>query len=189
MTLIELLITVLIMGVVGIGMGGTMVAITANSSTTRDASVGTTELRRIADKVRALPYEICGSVVNYTHAVDATPDALSGPGNTTVDPLPVGVTYQITKVEYWQPDAAHPGQVSDAQFVSAADYRDPASSNATCTDRLVDNPDFDAGQPESADNPKKTLAPKVDSFLQRVTITVNTGTFEGTLVVIKREFQ
>ena len=63
-TLVELLITIAIMGIVSVVMIQTMTAIVLNSARNRNASVGEVELRRFAEKVRTAPYLTCGTPVH-----------------------------------------------------------------------------------------------------------------------------
>jgi hypothetical protein len=165
--------TVTIMGIAAAGMSGAVFAVTANSAMNRDASVGTTELRRFVDKVRAAPYQQCATPDQYSAALDT-----AGTG----DPLPAGVTVAISEVEFWQPDEGNAGAIGDDQFVARTQVHD-AAATLTCTDRWVANPAY------PADPNPQILLPKSDNDLQRITVVVDAGTFHQGLTVTKRVFQ
>jgi prepilin-type N-terminal cleavage/methylation domain-containing protein len=121
LTLVELLITLVIMGMVSVTMSATVMATVVHSSTTRDISILDTELRRFADKVRALPYHSCATADVYDDLLAADVAALADRG----------ITAGVTDVLLWQEDPDEPLDVST--FVR----RDEV---ATCTS---DNEDDD----------------------------------------------
>ena len=119
--------------------------------------------------------------INSSRLLDQYNTAI-GVGLAT-DPLPAGVSVEVSNVEFWQPNDEHPGEIGDDEFASTDTVQD-ADGTFSCRDHWVANPNYPANDP----NPQ-ILAPKADNRLQRVTVSVHADTYDRTLVIVKRIFQ
>ena len=101
-TLVEILITVWIMGGVMVALMGGLLTMTKASDMARRTTLAETELRHLAEAVRAAPYEDCIANANYGHYtskyISPSPSTVFGfiwandvdfwnpPGSLTADP-------------------------------------------------------------------------------------------------------
>jgi prepilin-type N-terminal cleavage/methylation domain-containing protein len=99
LTLIELLITVTILGIIATAMGGTLTATVMHSASNRDDSVLDAEIRRAIDAVRSTPYIACG----YGEETDDPEGPEIGYGNNlpAATDRPSGMTMSVSSVNYW----------------------------------------------------------------------------------------
>jgi prepilin-type N-terminal cleavage/methylation domain-containing protein len=170
-SLVEVLVTIAIMGIVAVVMIQAMTAIVINSARNRDASIGEVELRRFAEKVRAAPYLTCGTPEGYNTS-NALRDDLAA--------LPAGMTIGVTNVEFWvppadpDPEAPRPPTVVD-EFVP---IDDPGIDSCDIVE--IDDPE----------NPGETIQlPRDDNRLQRLTLQAEVGAYTREVTVVKRWFE
>src|SRR5262245_59633022 len=84
-TLIEITITVWILGAVMVGLMGTLITMSRNTDYQRRTTIAETEMRRLEAIVRAAPYVQCPSAPNYASAwSNPWPDATVGVSATSV---------------------------------------------------------------------------------------------------------
>jgi prepilin-type N-terminal cleavage/methylation domain-containing protein len=102
-TLIEVLVTISIMGIAFTALLGALIGIFQTGDTHRKVAVSETLVRRYADAVDTAPYVDCAEPTDYAAAVSE-------------EPPPTGFTVQVTAVEYWDgnPNSAFLGTSPDA---------------------------------------------------------------------------
>jgi prepilin-type N-terminal cleavage/methylation domain-containing protein len=88
-TLVEILITVWILGALMVAFMGGLVTMMNSSEEQRRVSTAETELRRFAESVRDYPYEACWTASQYDAAVKV--------GYTS----PAGFTPSVSSITYW----------------------------------------------------------------------------------------
>jgi type II secretory pathway pseudopilin PulG len=92
-TLVEILITLWIMGAVMVALIGALFTMTKASDLSKRTTIAETELRRYAEAVRAVPYTACQDADTYETAI--TNAGLYTP------PTGFTVTPNIVSVKYW----------------------------------------------------------------------------------------
>jgi prepilin-type N-terminal cleavage/methylation domain-containing protein len=95
-TLVEMLITVWILGAVIVTMCGAIFTMIKGSDYANRTTLAETELRRYADAVRAAPYQDCAGVPGYANSDDYAATR-SAPTAGTIDTAPV--------VHFWKSGA------------------------------------------------------------------------------------
>jgi prepilin-type N-terminal cleavage/methylation domain-containing protein len=94
MTLIELMVTISIMGVAFATILAGLSGMFRSNTQTRQLAVAETYIRRYADDLQAATYVPCASAAAYQSSFSAT--------------VPTGYTAQVASVKYWNGDASSP---------------------------------------------------------------------------------
>ena len=92
-TLVELLVSITLLGVAGAAVMGTLLMGTRASSVTTGSSVNQNVLRNWAEQVEAMPYVLC-----------AYPTKIPAPYQNIPVP-PTGTSLAITQIRYWDGSA------------------------------------------------------------------------------------
>jgi len=127
-TLVELLVSVAILGIAVVGAAGTMFTMTVFSDFERRHALAEVEARRLAEAIRAAPYAACGTAVS-TYMTYFNP---TEPGHTTAE---------ISDFRLWLRDSTNPLDVSDARFLSYPEYQ----AQGYCIDGASDERGTDHG--------------------------------------------
>ena len=105
-TLVEMLITVAIMGVVSVGLSGALYTSIRASTVINQRTIAESELRRYAEAVRAATYVNCASTSTYPRYVAGT-TTTTLPGGTPYSPGNAAVSKAVVNsVAYWTPSGA-----------------------------------------------------------------------------------
>jgi type II secretory pathway pseudopilin PulG len=142
-TLIEMTITVWILGAIMVTLVGSLLVMVKSSDQTNRKAMVDQELRRFADAIRALPYEPCAGSSAYTGLSNPYYPAFK---DTSGNALAIAGTVDAgPSVKYYVPNAANPTQPSwTAEPANGTWPYNP--STGTCNDSV----NVSAGIPSGA---------------------------------------